>query len=236
MPLGLAWKGVMGSVGIFLTGWRIATGALISIVSALGAAWETVKGVLEGIVTFMPRLFARMIRAIKDVLGIHSPSTVFIEIGKDIIRGFVAGVRAAAGLLWEGAKWLGRRVVQQRPDARSRASRTWAARSSAGWAGDHERGVAPVGAGQAAGAQHDHRLQADEGRRGGPGEWLYDEDQGRGHRSSARSSRGSARASSTASSRASRTAQGRPRRDARAGRGDHQGRVGRSSRFTRRRG
>jgi tape measure domain-containing protein len=47
--------------------------------------WETIKKIIDDCV-----------RWLKDLLGIHSPSTVMIQIGKDIIQGLLNGVTTAA--------------------------------------------------------------------------------------------------------------------------------------------
>lgn len=62
----------------------------------LDALW----GVLSGIGGFFVRLFRRAINALLEFLGIHSPSTVFMEIGRQILSG-----------LWEGIKHLPRFLI-----------------------------------------------------------------------------------------------------------------------------
>ena len=47
----------------------------------------------EGIVKFLQDLGTKIIEAICAVLGIHSPSTVFFEIGTNIVRGLCNGIR-----------------------------------------------------------------------------------------------------------------------------------------------
>lgn len=53
-----------------------------------------------------------IIQAVKDVLGIHSPSTVFFEIGRNIIEGLLNGIRFGLDMIVNIAKWLGDTVVQ----------------------------------------------------------------------------------------------------------------------------
>lgn len=50
------------------------------------------KGI-EGVVNIVVDLGKKIIKAIKNVLGIHSPSTVFFEIGQNIIQGLVNGIK-----------------------------------------------------------------------------------------------------------------------------------------------
>ena len=51
----------------------------------------------EGIVKFLQDLGTKIIEAICAVLGIHSPSTVFFEIGKNIVEGLVNGIKYLSG-------------------------------------------------------------------------------------------------------------------------------------------
>ena len=51
----------------------------------------------EGIVKFLQDLGGKIVEAICTVLGIHSPSTVFFEIGKNIVEGLVNGIKYLSG-------------------------------------------------------------------------------------------------------------------------------------------
>ena len=69
-----------------------------------GDAW---KGFVEGfqragdIWTAVKRVFTGFVDAVKRFFGIHSPSTVFASIGRDIIRGLVLGIASVGGLVWD---------------------------------------------------------------------------------------------------------------------------------------
>lgn len=52
---------------------------------------------LDSIPNLLIELAKRLINAIKNVLGIHSPSTVMFEIGQNIVEGLINGVQAAWG-------------------------------------------------------------------------------------------------------------------------------------------
>lgn len=54
------------------------------------------KGV-EGVLEFLRDLATKIIEAVKAVLGIQSPSTVFFEIGVNIIEGLVNGIKYVSG-------------------------------------------------------------------------------------------------------------------------------------------
>ena len=48
-----------------------------------------------------------ILEAIKSVLGIHSPSTEFFEIGQNIIQGLINGIKAGLSLVWNALKTVG---------------------------------------------------------------------------------------------------------------------------------
>ena len=53
-----------------------------------------------------------IITSICEVLGIHSPSTEFFEIGKNAIAGFVLGIKEGASNAWEALKSFGRKCIE----------------------------------------------------------------------------------------------------------------------------
>ena len=55
------------------------------------------KDGIDGVFEFMTDLGTKIIEAVKAVLGIHSPSTVFFEIGKNIIEGLCDGIKYLSG-------------------------------------------------------------------------------------------------------------------------------------------
>lgn len=55
------------------------------------------KDGVEGIVSFMRDLASKMVEAVCALLGIHSPSTVFFDIGKNIIDGLCNGIEYFSG-------------------------------------------------------------------------------------------------------------------------------------------
>ena len=72
----------------------------VAIGTALAAG--TVEGVTTatpGAVPTISQQFQSFIDGVKNLFGIHSPSTVFIAIGGDVIRGFIQGVLAAGATL-----------------------------------------------------------------------------------------------------------------------------------------
>lgn len=69
----------------------------------LSIGTNIVKGIIEGIKTIgsaIVNLFNSAVKAVKNFLGIHSPSTVFMEIGKNILAGVVEALKGIV-------KWFG---------------------------------------------------------------------------------------------------------------------------------
>ena len=52
-----------------------------------------------------------IIETVKDILGIHSPSTVFMEIGRNIIEGLVNGIASGIRFVVEGAATIGKYIT-----------------------------------------------------------------------------------------------------------------------------
>ena len=53
-----------------------------------------------------------ILEKIKDFLGIHSPSTKFIEVGQNIVSGLVIGIQNGASKVWEVIKGIFEKVVE----------------------------------------------------------------------------------------------------------------------------
>lgn len=75
------WDGSMDEWGRI--GENIVTGLLNGITGMWGSLVSTVKGKVTG-----------MVSTVKDLLGIHSPSKVFTEIGENVTKGFANGINA----------------------------------------------------------------------------------------------------------------------------------------------
>ena len=57
-------------------------------------------------------LGTKLLDKIKEVLGIHSPSVKFFEVGENIIQGLVNGIQNGAVTVWETIKNLGSKCVE----------------------------------------------------------------------------------------------------------------------------
>lgn len=89
---------------------------LPTIVKSLIEAFKSIgKSLIDGLIEGLKKLGPELWKAIKDIghqivvtikeiLGIHSPSTVFAEIGKNLLRGLVEGIKSMATEVWDALK------------------------------------------------------------------------------------------------------------------------------------
>ena len=77
-----------------IKGWGADVGKWI-----LQGVWDGMKATKDWLEEKITGLFHDAIDWVKDALGISSPSTVFAEIGKDMIRGMVGGIGSMGGFL-----------------------------------------------------------------------------------------------------------------------------------------
>lgn len=76
---------------------EIGPDIIAGLQNGLSSGWDTVIG-------FLTDLANKIVEAVKAVLGIHSPSTVFFEIGRNIIEGLVNGIKFLSGKVAETLK------------------------------------------------------------------------------------------------------------------------------------
>jgi phage-related protein len=89
-------EAVMGIIDAVKAGdWK---GVFENIVKLITAPFTALG---SNLIELVKNIFNNMIDAVKDVLGISSPSTVFIDIAKQIIMGLVNGFKALAKLLFD---------------------------------------------------------------------------------------------------------------------------------------
>lgn len=72
------------------------------------------NGILSGIKVVIDAVLSlgkAMLDRIKSILGIHSPSTEFFEIGSNIIQGLVNGLIAGGQLIWNTVKGIGTKAL-----------------------------------------------------------------------------------------------------------------------------
>lgn len=73
------------------------------------------EGLKNGIPTIIKVMFEfgeSILNAIKEILGIHSPSTKFKEIGENSIAGFIEGIQNGASKAWEALKNFGKKCIE----------------------------------------------------------------------------------------------------------------------------
>lgn len=75
-----------------------------------------IRGLQEGldsgaIQEAIGRMVTNMVEYFKGLLGIHSPSTVFAEFGKNIVQGLVNGLLGAVQLVGEAIAWIGESLL-----------------------------------------------------------------------------------------------------------------------------
>lgn len=105
---GIDWSGIFERVCRLIAdvfGAKLLA-KIISLPDLIEAGIEIVAGLIKGIgqavigigTLLYNSLIKPLVDAVKDRLGIHSPSTVFAEIGEDLVAGLLQGVKDA----WDG--------------------------------------------------------------------------------------------------------------------------------------
>ena len=102
----LTWEDVISGLETFGEKIRSTLSSIISGASSLGP--DIIEGLQNGLSDNVGKVFEKMkeiggkiLEAIKAVLGIHSPSTEFFEIGKNIIDGLINGIRYVLSSLFD---------------------------------------------------------------------------------------------------------------------------------------
>lgn len=97
------WDGSMDDWGHI--GENIVTGLLNGITGMWDTLVSTVKGKVNG-----------MVSTVKNVLGIHSPSKVFTEIGENVTQGLVNGINTGAPAAQEAVQNIAQTLNYYGPD------------------------------------------------------------------------------------------------------------------------
>ena len=102
----LTWEDVISGLETFGEKSRSTLSSIISGASNLGP--DIIEGLQNGLSNNVGKVFEKMkeiggkiLEAIKAVLGIHSPSTEFFEIGKNIIDGLINGIKYVLSSLFD---------------------------------------------------------------------------------------------------------------------------------------
>jgi hypothetical protein len=106
----IPFVGVLGRIpfiGKLIVGSFSRVVAVFGFLSQIGG--DIVAGLLEGLAGLPEKIvqvFVNMVNAVLDWLGISSPSTKFIGIGKSLVEGVIAGFKALPGLFVSAAAWM----------------------------------------------------------------------------------------------------------------------------------
>lgn len=99
------WSGILGKVCRIIadTFSGLLLAAIIALPDIIKVGEAIVEGILKGIkesvvgivTTLYNSLVKPLVDGVKNLLGIHSPSKVFEEIGKNIVEGLIQGIKGA---------------------------------------------------------------------------------------------------------------------------------------------
>ena len=81
--IGGVWDYIMGTIGNFI---NIGANIIDGIIKGVQNAWDSITEVFSNLIN-------HVIQFVKDLFGIHSPSTVFAEIGGYLIDGLIQGAQ-----------------------------------------------------------------------------------------------------------------------------------------------
>ena len=91
---------------------RIPIGILLAALHGIGAAWDWVIDKIQTGWDWIQKAFEDAVNWIENFLGIGSPSKLFMDIGKAILEGLLAGVLFLPKLLFNAGKTLIRALVR----------------------------------------------------------------------------------------------------------------------------
>ena len=112
----ITWDDILAGLSDFGSKIRTAFGEAIAAAREMGP--DIISGLAEGlssgiqtVISKAQEIAQKVIEAAKAILGIHSPSTEFIEIGKNVIEGFVEGLKNGATTLVEAIGEVIQKVI-----------------------------------------------------------------------------------------------------------------------------
>lgn len=108
---GLSWEGFLAGLSGFGEKVRAAFSEAVAAAQTVGpdiiaGLQNGLSGGVEMILGIMRDIGTKIIEAIKAVLGIQSPSTEMIEVGKNIIDGLIEGLNSLLSRLWDFIKGI----------------------------------------------------------------------------------------------------------------------------------
>lgn len=112
----ISWDDILAGLSDFGSKIRTAFGEAIAAAREMGP--DIISGLAEGlssgiqtVISKAQEIAEKVIEAAKAILGIHSPSTEFIEIGENVIEGFIEGLKNGATTLVEAIGEVIQKVI-----------------------------------------------------------------------------------------------------------------------------
>ena len=112
----LNWDEVLSGLSNFGSNVRRALREAVNAAKEMGP--DIIAGLREGlsngvetVVSKIKEIAQKIIEAAKAILGIHSPSTEFIEIGQNVILGFIEGLKNGASTLIEAMGGIVQKLI-----------------------------------------------------------------------------------------------------------------------------
>lgn len=117
------YSGIVDVIGSIIQWFKDLPGKIIKAIGDLsGTLWDAgaklMAGLINGIKSFVGELTSTVknavgtaVKAVKDVLGIHSPSKIFMEIGRNVTEGFVKGINDTSQMAVAAMGTLGNNII-----------------------------------------------------------------------------------------------------------------------------
>lgn len=107
----------------FVSWIRTIGSAFSEWINSLKGSKNLGKDIIDGLVNgltngakvvwdILVEIGTKILTTIKDILGIHSPSTEFFEIGTNIIDGLVNGIKSILGNVWDLLSGIGSKIIE----------------------------------------------------------------------------------------------------------------------------
>lgn len=113
----LSWEDVLSGLSNFGEMIRNAFSEAVAQAQTVGpdiiaGLQNGLSGGIERILSIMRDIGTKILEAIKAVLGIQSPSTEMMEVGRNIIEGLIQGLESLLSDLWEFIKGIGEGIAE----------------------------------------------------------------------------------------------------------------------------
>lgn len=114
---GLSWEGFLAGLSGFGEKVRAAFSEAVAAAQTVGpdiiaGLQNGLSGGVDKVLSIMRDIGTKILEAIKAVLGIHSPSTEMMEVGRNIIEGLIQGLESLLSGLWDFIKGIGEGIAE----------------------------------------------------------------------------------------------------------------------------